>query len=245
MIELTNGDMDSLEGRVLIYGKFQNGDEEYAIMAIYASTDIVDFSEKTGVDPNVIKRNRNESIKTSSGQPKSGRTDSNVESISLASLTLNENDIETYDCDRLYAQAWDSWVHCYTAIMTGLVIYLSRYGEQLTKKHKMNPVGPNESLTKYDPNETSVDLGAYISERFVSKMFLHRDLDHGKFEDLRQEFIAYSRGSPIFNDVLALCRAIEAQAPTEVIELTIEKINAIHIEDYARAAEIRDELKLD
>ena len=244
MIELAKGNIDSLEGRVLIYGKFQNGGGEPAIMAAYASTDPIDFAERIGADPSYVQQKMDKRVQEFSGQLASRGIDSHVKGVNVAVFPLSEDDIKTYDCDILYVRDWNCIANCHNIIMSSLNIYFSRYVEQLAKKHRINPAEVHESLVKYNPNDKSVDLKALIYKRFVCPMYSSRDHDKARFEDLRQELIAYSKGSPIFNEVLALCQAIEAQAPAGVIELTIEKIDAIHREDYTRAAEIRDELKL-
>jgi len=245
MIELAHGDLNNLEGRVLIYGGYINRDGEPAVMAAYASTDIVDFAERVGMDPDELKQEQDSELEAIDAQTESRNEDVDIEKVSVSFTNLREDDIEDYDCDRLYVSDWVSGNNCHTAIMAGMDIYFSRYYEQLAEKHRINLSEAHRSLAKYDPSDKSVDLGAFISKIFVTPMFFYRDRDAKNFEDLREELIAYGIASQIFNDVLALCNAVEAQAPADVVELIIAKIDAIHRADYERAAELTKQLQID
>lgn len=252
MIKLVRGNSEKLEGRVISFSRFEdlkneNSNLERPIFGIYASINLDAFLEKIGAD-NRMRREFEEKEKKIKEEIRKKDSRLKVFSFYAAPIPIrSEAELYSGNEDLLDAGIYFSLENCCEATKMGIDLYNIRLQEQIIKEKITSKKITLENPPLDYENYTSVkkELKEYITTHFIipyleSKM--HRDSLRAKH--IEASLLEFSQGAPFIGDIHEILKLIklEQKPDLNLISDYINKIEAIHNEDYEAAAHYRDKI---
>lgn len=238
-MDLKKGDWDNLEGRVMVYAKFvadvptldpvlQEHARELPFIALYFSSDAEDFKSKMGVPAEHFEHDYDIA----------GKAAPKIHGGLYAPLAVEDSFFDG-DHDVLFIGEIRDVDNGFACLQLAGQFYMRRYLDNfgVTKGAEK----PEEKVTY---SSLTGDLVPYVTSTFLSP--LQRAIDDlDEFEEIRKAFIDFSAdASPaIGKTVEHLCDAISVGSGLELTDSYLMLIEAIHKQDFKRAAILRDRIK--
>jgi len=233
-MELIKGDGDNLEGRVIIYSKLSMASDDMAskynkmfrdgqIFYIYASTDAAEFSQRTGIDMMLFEKvQRCMSIHDEEIKPMT---------FIYNGITDSEDELLAGTEDIIFVGEYTTPSSCMIAAEDAFEFYMVNFEEQWHEGQRL--------LSYKDLAGTTIEK--HIRSYFISP---YARANGAEKKGIEQALLEFSKGSGFFDDVKALCRVLESKDKNRdyLTDAYLEKITAIHNENYEHAARIRDKI---
>lgn len=243
MIKLVRGDEESLSGRVVVYSKIKL---EYAeknspiIRAVYASTSIDDLINYFDLSKNLIKHIKedyDDALKKDAARMPKKKGNEQVYLYIYGNNFNDEKKILKTPWDILFTGDHPSLKFCDEAIDLGIKLYATKLNEQRFMSH-------HESTNilfmpvVYYPSEKSIK--SYITKRFINPMFKYSGKNDTVYNRAKDDFLTFAAGKPYDIDALELCDLAKSKNIDQgLIQLYTDKIDALHMEDFKLAAELK------
>ncbi len=255
------GDPLNLEGKVMIFGKFNpnnkasvNGfsyDSESNIVAMYASNDETDFREKTGYDGDISQVN---------SVPGEGFNLPRL--LKAAYAASSEQNFIEGDFDVLFVGEFETPALAVEGLFLGSMYYALLLKNQSSRKEvktqknvKLLPA-PAQKLDFLQTHilyvGTSIRdalLHSYIIPMSDAKRFKRENV----YQKLEKELLTFCQGSKFEVSALGLCETVCLSVQTKTPELNhlylqkvdalIHQMDAVHLEDFKRAAELKRKIQ--
>jgi len=263
MLEFKKGYPENLEGKAVVYAKIYCEtkkaekcekcpaylSKEDIFFAAYASNNILEYMEKMGAPEEIIENAKGLEKSLLNLLEKEGRKTSGKMPMFAAPFNVeSEQDLLLGQEDVIYLGEYSSLSRALISVKSAVELYVSSFQEQVEKKHGVDSdEGKQENPITYK-DFAGESIRNYIIENFIIPMVnVHTGIAaHKNMKSIKRDFIRFSATAPFFSDVLDLCDAIE-KSPivinTDLTDAYINKIVAIHKEDYTIAAEMRDKIK--
>jgi len=255
-MRLIKGDEDNLEGRVVIFTRYI-GEDKFAadprsglnraaiskgqIFAVYASSDILDFRAKTGVDIVDIE----DLLIKAAEEQQSMHINKELIPFYCASYPASEEEINYGESDILFLGKFHTIHSCIAVLHEGFQIYGLLYIDQMSHKHKFESFKSEEEFITYKDLKKE-EIHDHMMKEYVTTLIdASINREQARFEQIQQRFIQFSAGSPFVKDVIKLCELVKSDGKyqrNELLEAYVQKISAIINEDYLLAAQKRDEI---
>lgn len=236
---LERGDWDNLEGRVIIYSRFNNLDTNSTdnksdlFFASYAAIDINIFCNKMGIPKSSVK-------KSSMGSENCWKSKKPALYIAKG-VYHDKKDFLKGDDDRLYVNRFSRIETLNTAVCSSIQYYFNLFDEQAAKK-KYLPSPLLEALEhNYPKKYGEIDKEFrhdYMMAKFIRPMIVAANAqDHVSLSGITINFLRFaddSRGR-VKEPILDLSSNIKKQAfdiNVNYLNLTVAKINFLMDEDY-------------
>jgi len=254
--DLLHGDSDRLEGRVLVYGRIKSDGEEKILwggeevkisensfIGKYSSIDAKDIAKKFDC---VTDEEISQKAKELEDKFREVRKDEiSVGKVPVYTIFVTfDSDVGIKDdCldDIVYVGEYCDSENCMQAIELGEDAYIVRLKEQMqnTLDAKI------ENKTHFDLKSKSIK--DYILNQYIIPIITSQAQgDEKNVSRLEKLFVEFSENSLFKNEVMDLCARLKKTDKTSgifVIQACAEIIDAIHLEQYERAAELRDIIK--
>ena len=260
-----NWNLDSdepLEGRVFVYSKFVNttGKEmivniggqnitvkDYIIYATYNSTNPRDIAIKKEVAPEDLESAVKKMEKvTEEWKKNNGMLDNpkNTHFYKIFFTLESEDDLAEFDDEAVPMGEYNNIESCVRAVDLGEDIYFLKLKAQVDKKK----LGTQK---KTMANQTFKSLvGRSIKDEllftYINPMIdAQKSGNESVYTIIKSRLLGFSEGAQFNTDIQSLCGLIEkgqTRPNMYIIQTYLEKIDAIHTEDYAKAARMRDEI---
>ncbi len=263
MIELTRGDKESLEGRVVIYGRVIGNQgstdltsraPEATILALYAATNRTDFVSSpflNGLSPKSLRdleRITADMERISEAFP----MDASAKPIKVYSTFLqkvqSKEELFAGSEDIVFVGEYHNASICRMALSKVLELYIFRFGDQAITKSGMSPSkkGAAKSHPVTYKDIQGKDMLNHISTNYVRQMLdAQKRGDKEEFLRLKRELVLFGLTAPFSSDLFALCAEMENNGKTPnlpLIEAYVGKISAIHLEDYIAASVLHSKI---
>ena len=241
-MDLKKGEWDDLEGKVMVSAKFigdvstlepeqQEHAREFPFIALYFSSDAEDFKSKACVPAEHFEHG---SDIAEEAAPKSPTIYGGL----YAPLAVEDGFFDG-DHDVLFIGEVRDVANGFACLQLAGQFYMRRY---------LDNFGVTKGVEKPEEKVTYAnfqgDLVPYVTSTFLSP--LQRAIDEpDEFEEIRKTFIDFSAdASPaIGKTVEHLCDAISVGSGLELTDSYLMLIEAIHKQDFKRAAILRDRIK--
>ena len=154
------------------------------------------------------------------------------------------------DEDIVFVDAFSDPDIYFDSAMEGARLYSMKYQEYLTEQEAddlktFSEDFYNSILTTHNHFQEK-DIKEYVWQIFVSPMIKAKEIAHNEqIKELEKDFKRFSKDSRFENEVNSLCRTLNyglGSPNSDVIETLIDKINAIHTEQYEQAEELKNKL---
>jgi len=250
MIELLKGNVDNLQGNVIVFSRLEANEEE-KIVAFYMSTNPLDFLERFALPREALEEmeRQTETLQKKFEQVKSEMNAPFAEAKILKTYCApmdieNEADLYLGEEDVLYMGKYSSLGLCLSAAQVGVQCYLLRHEDNLIRQHHLE-----EKLEEKKPTYKDVDkdsLEQHLLREYVVPLidsYTYRRQEDAK--NLTRDLIRFSSRAPFASDVLALLKTITGnreKPDMDLVEVYLKKIAAINKEDYETAARVRDQI---
>lgn len=264
MLEFKKGDPNSLKGRAIVYVKgscepdsgekckvcprYQNLTD--VVLAVYVSNNVTDYIEKMGLFEHGDKIKEAIEKQTREAEKQLGIKLKGKIPFFVAPLPgVSEVDLLISEEDIIYAGEFTSCLNLQLAISGASSLYAANLEEQVKKKHKVEEKAEKPFVKKptYKDFEGK-SIREYITNNFVipmvdTKLGYISDVD---FEFVKNEFMRFSENSLFYSDVIELCEIIgssQSVINTELTDAYINKLVAIHSEDYTVAGDMKKKIE--
>lgn len=265
LLELENGDLENLQGRVIIYARCLNDVGAVGsgtaspgeVVAMFFTTDPADFTEKFGVPEGGLDdlARRAEEVRARNPDAPVG-----VVPIYGAPVDLEPLDIPLAAEDIVYAGNFTDNERCQTAVQIAAHLYMMHYSEQLVAEsgvpsshveaaevRALDPVAAAEPEKSYRDVPES-EMSAYLQMRYIAPiMHAIEDDDRAAATATAESLIRFCGPSgPLTADAYALAAAVQSrphEMRTALLYSYFEKILAIASQRFEDAARLRDEIK--
>jgi len=245
-----SGDEDNLEGKVIIYSKLKRDSDltdyiDKEIFAMYVATNPEDYVEKIGVPEYMIDDIISQLEETT--QKLSQRSEIKIVSAYIMPIhAASEDELRLEPENLFYVGEYFDPKSCMAAVYKGAEFYLLMFEDQLSTNHKLGNLSKEEYCGPTYHDFEGKDIKEYVIKNFVKPMIEAKQCNEDKsFKDIKRDFIGFSAGSHFISDVLDLCSYINKHRlniNTNLSDAYIDKLSAIHIENYEKAAKMRDEI---
>ena len=262
-INLGLDDWGALEGRVIVYAKFKNESKQPVIVdfggktmeindgfifSTYNSISARDITEKRGVAPENIEaeikkiEEQAKQFKKEKGVPEN----ENILSLFKISVTFkSEDDVNDLEEDVLYVGEYALFNNCVRAVDLGENIYLLKLKEQREQHTRLEKKVVTISK-KTHKDFISKEIKEELLKNYVIPFIDAQNNGQSQIASrLEGALVAFGAGSLFANDISELCKIIKESKKNPAIYLIqayVEKIDAVHLESYERAGQIRDEI---
>jgi len=273
MINLVKGDMDSLEGKVLVFSRLESQTGENPILALYAATNPLDFVEKIGAPREMVSDLEKQTKIGAENAIKMIQKELNdtfcpgmkIEPVVLPVYITNipissEGDLYLGDEDVIDAGVFSNPAACFEAMTMGVKFYLNKHEDNVGKKHGLNEEKEKaDGVRKAKPecerqapeiNYKNIDrreFRRYVTENFVAPILdSYRDGERHRTSAKEAEFIRFSAQTPFASNVVELIDVMGGAKDNPnipLIEAYVNLIVAVREEDYKTAATMRDRIK--
>ena len=271
-MELKKGNWDNLEGTVLIYSKlknFKNPGESItdkngkhplpdgSVMNLYCSFDITNFVNAVGVPKEVLEDIIKKAKDSIENKFKEDGIHSSVkmdDPLCIAPLINIRTEEELFSNplkgDILFVGNYDNEEDIGRFMNIATTYYFDRFHKQMKRGLPLESNGNTEifSMKTYEDIEKG-QLKGYLSKEFIVPMVGSAGIDVQQMNRYIRAFVRFSEISAvskhISTDVHELCRHVQDNRTNinkELIETYLNKMDAIHREDYEEAAKYRDEI---
>jgi hypothetical protein len=244
-IKLVRGNIESLEGRVITFSRFERGEfAEKPVVALYSTNQVEDFIKKFELPEDVardISKNHNDMV----AKARAKHQNANVFTYYTAPLLVeSEKEIYSGNEDILDVGNYLAVERCLDAVKLGVEFYILQFEKQFLlngPKNKHEEKISEEVFLNYTLVQKSI-LGDYISRNFITPLMEYKKQKNDReVQRIGQSFIDFSSGSPFIQDVYEMLGVIEKGDINPVLIKTyLNKIEAINNEDYETAARLRD-----
>jgi len=263
MIKLIRGNIDNLEGKVLVFSRLEPMDGESQIMSLYAATNLLDFVDKAGLPRESIGELEKQIIADARQvKEKMGITCSEEEfmakilPIYITPVPISqEGDLYCGDEDVLDVGTFSSPTTCLEMLNEGIKIYMLKHEDSVQRRHglkpeikdKKNKVKEEQTKPTYK-NVEKPDFRKYITDNFIVPIL--DSYSQGKphlANEVASEFFKFSSESLFVGSVVDLMREIDKtrdRPNLPIIEAYVNMVVAINNEDYVTAAKMRDKIKV-
>jgi hypothetical protein len=252
-LQLEKGDIDNLEGKVIVYSKLLSdtpiSDEDF--LGVYASSNPVDFKEKFGesVEEEISKHIN----KIKSEFLEEEISDKNI--FLAAPIPISPTDLKLASEDVVYVGEFPEVEQCQMVIMSSVQIYMANYDRQRLLKGGFSGVNESKSSESLDKGlenlETYFDIeperkSGYIQEHYISPvMHAIENNDMPEAKTIAKDFVRFSTKSPLIDDAYGIAAVLNAKEfikEDRLLQFYFEKILAIVSERFREAAKIRDKI---
>lgn len=260
--ELNFDGKENLEGKILIYSRLkcepdtlqliQLGDKQISagnghVFCTYNTTDARDLAEKMSVPSDqidaIVTQIENQKEQFISAHPIS-EEDLGIHFCKISLAFESEDELSQFDCDMIYVGEYSSLRRCAQAVDKAEDIYLCALREQTLRKHDASE--PSFSINTTHDCFKSKNIKEELFNRYVIPLQnAYSSNDLIKAQALKNNFINFAKNSFFSKDISDLCEIIEKNTANNapyLIQAYVEKINAIHLEKYDVAAQMRDEI---
>ncbi len=265
ILNLEHGDLDDLEGRVIIYAcspaPLEEGGDEgvWHVVAMFFTTRPADFVDRFGV-PEGGMEELDRQVEEAQENLDSGAVA--VVPIYGAQMEISETEIELADDDVVYAGEFLHAQMAQVGVQIAAQLYVLRYSEQILTRSGLIEEAQEQAQADQlsEPEEASDEplptyqavprdeMADYFQSHYVAPIMLAlEEEDMAQASTIARDFIRFCgpRG-PITDDAYALAAAVRSficEKPTPVLYKYFEKILAIANEQFEDAARLRDEIK--
>jgi hypothetical protein len=256
-MNLIKGTMEKLEGRVAVYSRFipnPNGDCKDCnpifsnrVLAMYGSESITEISDILGTPKEFLNKmmSDDDQLKDLLGSSKEGRN------IYVSPIVATvEDHVKSYSGDIILSGSFSCPIKCIKANMMNMELYEMHYDEQVSRSTGINVQHAKEhkgTRVLYDRKIPSLELrNILMNEYIIPLLDASTSGEKAYFDDVRSGLILFSQGSDFKPDVRALCEWIELAKKNmnpKVVECYIDKMVAIHTEEYLVAKQKDDAIK--
>jgi len=154
----------------------------------------------------------------------------------IGALAAAEEEIPDISNELLFTGRYNRKQDCLKAVQEGMEYYLQKFYSQMFKKHVDNKEGVYWKIN-------GKGIKKHISGRYITPMLKAvKKKDDEDYWSLKHRFRRFSEGAPFELDIFRLCKLIEVKAPKRLIKAYVNKITAIHEQDYETAAKMRDKI---
>jgi len=254
LLQLERGDLDELEGRVIIYSMYdqpesdaeQEGAEE--VIAMFFSTHPADFADKLGMPEGGLAEMAEKEAQQ--------RAEHEAGSLGVAPLygapiQLEASDIKIASEDVVFSGRFSDVKKCRTSVQIAAQLYVLRYSEQLLVRSGMGS-GPGAEASGTEQANygdiPSEEMRDHLQARYIAPiMHALEDDNCGEAIGVAQDFVRFCGDhGPLTDDAYALAAAVRA-APgthtTPLIHAYCEKLLAVVDERFEEAARLRDQIR--
>lgn len=258
MIKLTKGNEANLEGKVMIYSKLTDSflndrlKKPSILVSSYFTTYIEDFIEKSKA-PREVMDCTEKHIKEmkESAKKELGKEPRILPVYSFFPVFYSEDELKQSKSDIIYTGSFANPMTNMESIDLGAKIYFIKFEEQVAKNLNLNNILNN--LKKTDANLFNYSnfkgkkIKEHIRDRYIVPMIDAKGFGNVcEFDKLRLNFIGFIAGSNYTREALDLCTLIDKASKTtlglELIENYMNKIEAIHSENYESAKKLQDKI---
>lgn len=262
MFEFKRGDSANLEGKVVLYSNLAicRYPDYKLVVATYGSTDLDDLFSKASQfeleNAAILKEPLNEIV----GKVLKGIDASRVVPFWWIGFSLPSEELITSSegHDVVYVGNYSVPETCQHAMHAASNLYSFTFADQMSSRHKKFgddttiPEKPHGLEVRLTPNKTHSDfsgehIGDYVLQTYVVQLLdSARNGQPNIFDKLREEFTEFSVGSYFMLDVQRLsilAKETQGNVNPKLVEAYVQKIDAIHMQDYAGAAVMRDRIK--
>lgn len=251
MITLVKGNINNLEGKVIVYAKHAN--IEIPNMAVCASDDKEHLSETGQIHLELaetllrLAKENAENVGENVGE----NMDMKMAYGGYAAVQIDnfrEDQIKDRIEDVLYCGKWTRPAFVMGSIENGLSLYFMKYFEQEKINKKLSREVEKQSLIedkvlKIDSEGNNRNIQTYLG----SLMDANRNGEEREFNALRNNFMRYYDNSSIAKYAGELCDLLKVgkgkNADNGIVHLHIQKISAIVSENYESARQIDNQIK--
>lgn len=238
MLDLTKGDKNNLEGKVEVYAKIDTPEGE-KILSAFATIDALAFIEELGLSSEEGKDITEKMEEMKQNLP--SEAEYSIPVFTTPPRVLEEVDIMVKNCDAVYVGKFLQPAACTKSIFLTTELYVIKYHNQMLQK-----AGAVSEKIKPEINHSNVqtNIREYLLRNYVIPMLdSNRHGESREFSQTASNFVSFSQGSKFERDVLELCALMRTKNPDlELIDLYLNKIEAIRDEKYETAAKIRDQI---
>ncbi len=225
---------ETLEIKIYAYSKFALRKGAEHIIAKYATTDDLDFFKHTNATPEIIEQNRK--------NVRSLRSAISLRAGKKVEITPYFSKLVPFDTEEqilaqpepvLYVGTFPEPASAFEMVDTTI--------RDLVIQTHIWQRGDNKKFSAYD----SVGLRNHLLVTYVHPLVNARVAGKSrKVHDARIGFMAFSYGSQFLQEAARFCNDIErGRYNSEILNAHLDKIAAIHAQDYELAAKMRDRLK--
>ena len=261
-MELKKGNWDNLEGSVLVYAKLKNFEtpgkpiqteeriiDDGTVYAMYFSEDITRFTDKIGMPKQTIDEIINHAKSSIERNIPDFELSSNMVLYIAILGEYKESDLPISDNDNvLFMGNFSTQRECGDYVRKGSDYYFERFAKQMRRGLPLEEDGNTEivSIKTFEDIEKG-QLKGFLSKEYVVPMINSASIDVNQMNRYIRAFIRFAEtnrnSKQISKDVHELCRHVQrnrVSINTRLVEAYLNKMEAIHSEEWDSAAKYRD-----
>jgi len=236
-MQLIKGDENNLEGKVIAFSILDDADlakkagVKTLVFGLYATVNPLEYIERMKIPEPQAEEIRKSEMRL---------TDKGIHfPIYMAPMMFkSQEEVFASDEDVLYVGTFAQPSICVNIIKLGVEYYVMKFADKLLKNHPIMNTQP----TCENYQKVAGSLREYMMTHFVTPMVrCHMEGQTKREQELRENIVVFLTGGPFETDIDVLLKAIQEQNP-KIIDISLQKIDAIAHEDYLRAAQLRDAL---